>query len=134
MILADSFGLGEAFLTVLWLCCLFLWIAIAIQVFFDLFRDHDLSGWWKALWVIFIIFLPFLGVLVYLIARGKGMRERSIKQQEEQQKAFSQYVQNVAKQDSSPADELHKLHDLKEKGSLSEAEYEAAKAKVLGNA
>src|SRR5215475_12135947 len=122
-----SFGdllllIAEFFLFVIWI-----WILFAIIS--DLFRDHELSGWWKAVWIVFLVFIPFLTALVYLIARGSGMRDRAIKAQTDAKKHFDEYVREQAA--SSPADELHKLNDLKEKGALSQAEFDQAKAKLL---
>jgi Short C-terminal domain/Phospholipase_D-nuclease N-terminal len=122
-----SFGdllllIAEFFLFVIWI-----WILFTIIT--DLFRDHELSGWWKAVWIVFLIFIPFLAAFVYLVARGSGMRDRTIKAQAEAKRSFDDYVRTTAA--SSPADELAKLHDLRVKGVLSDAEYENAKAKVL---
>jgi hypothetical protein len=100
-----------------------------ITVIGDLFRDHETSGWAKAAWVFFLIFLPFLGVLVYLIARGAGMRERAVREQADARKQLDAYIRETAA--ASPADELHKLSDLRDKGAISDAEFEQAKAKLL---
>jgi len=107
-----------------------LWIWLLIAVFMDIFRSHDLSGGVKALWVFFIIILPFLGVLIYLIARGGKMHERAAEQAVQQQKAFDAYVKQAAGSGST-ADDLAKLADLKQKGVISDAEFEAQKAKIL---
>ena len=107
-----------------------LWIWLLIAVFMDIFRSHDLSGGVKALWVFFIIILPFLGVLVYLIARGGKMHERAAEQAVQQQKAFDAYVKQAAGSGST-ADDLAKLADLKQQGVISDAEFEAQKAKIL---
>ena len=107
-----------------------LWIWLLIAVFMDIFRSHDLSGGVKALWVFFIIILPFLGVLVYLIARGGKMHERAAEQAVQQQKAFDAYVKQAAGSGST-ADDLAKLADLKASGAISDAEFEAQKAKLL---
>jgi len=107
-----------------------LWIWLLIAVFMDIFRSHDLSGGVKALWVFFIIILPFLGVLIYLIARGGKMHERSAQQAVQQQKAFDAYVKQAAGSGST-ADDLAKLADLKQQGVISDAEFEAQKAKIL---
>jgi hypothetical protein len=128
LLIAD-FGLGEALLTVLEIFLLVAWIWILFTVIGDLFRDHETSGWAKAAWVFFLIFLPFLGVLIYLIARGQGMRERAVKEQAEMRKHMDDYIRETA--GSSPADELHKLSDLRDKGAISDAEFERAKAKLL---
>ncbi len=106
-----------------------IWIWILIAIFSDIFRSHDMSGWEKALWVIFVIVLPFLGILVYLIARGGKMQEHAVKDAAQQKQAFDSHVREVA--GTSPVDELAKLADLKEKGVLTDAEFEAQKAKLL---
>jgi cytochrome c biogenesis protein CcdA len=129
MPLADiSFGEGLLFIFEFFL--LFAWIWILISIIGDLFRDHELSGVAKAVWVFFLVFLPFLGVLLYLIVRGNGMRDRTIKAQVDAKKEFDSYVREQA-QAGSPADELHKLAELKEKGALSAEEFDQAKAKLL---
>jgi putative oligomerization/nucleic acid binding protein/phospholipase D-like protein len=107
-----------------------IWIWILITILTDLFRDHELSGWGKAAWVLFLVFIPFLTALIYLIARGSGMRDRTIKAQADAKKHFDEYVREQAHA-GSPADELHKLSELKAKGDLSDAEFEQAKAKLL---
>jgi ABC-type transport system involved in multi-copper enzyme maturation permease subunit len=129
MVVADiSFGEGLLFIFEFFL--LFAWIWILISVISDLFRDHELSGVAKAVWVFFLIFLPFLGVLLYLIVRGNGMRDRTIKEQTDAKRHFDEYVREQAGASSS-ADDLHKLNDLKEKGALSPEEFDRAKAKLL---
>jgi len=128
MLLADiSFGEGLLFIFEFFL--LFAWIWILISVISDLFRDHELSGVAKAVWVFFLVFLPFLGVLLYLIVRGDGMRDRTIKAQAEAKQHLDSYVREQAH--TTPADELHKLNELKEKGALSAEEFDRAKAKLL---
>ena len=128
MPLADiSFGEGLLFIFEFFL--LFAWIWILISVISDLFRDHELSGVAKAVWVFFLVFLPFLGVLLYLIVRGDGMRDRTIKAQAEAKQHFDSYVREQAH--TAPADELHKLNELKEKGALSAEEFDRAKSKLL---
>jgi cytochrome c biogenesis protein CcdA len=130
MLLADiSFGEGLLFIFEFFL--LFAWIWILISIIGDLFRDHELSGVAKAVWVFFLVFLPFLGVLLYLIVRGNGMRDRTIKAQVDAKKEFDSYVREQAHA-GSPADELHKLAALKDKGALSAEEFDRAKAKLLG--
>jgi uncharacterized membrane protein YcjF (UPF0283 family) len=120
------------FLEVLWTLIIFFawvaWIWIAITVFVDIFRRRDISGWGKAAWVVFVIVLPFLGVLVYLIAQHDGMRERSAKQVESQQAAFDQYVREAA---GGSAAEIAKAKELLDSGAISQAEFEAIKAKAL---
>ncbi len=130
MPLADiSFGEGLLFIFEFFL--LFAWIWILISIIGDLFRDHELSGVAKAVWVFFLVFLPFFGVLLYLIVRGNGMRDRTIKAQVDAKKEFDSYVREQA-QTGSPADELHKLAGLKDKGAISAEEFDRAKAKLLG--
>jgi hypothetical protein len=130
MTLADI-NFGEGLLLVFEFFLLFAWIWILISVLSDLFRDHKLSGVAKAVWVFFLVFLPFLGVLLYLIVRGDGMRDRTIKAQTDSKKEFDTYVREQA-QSASPAEELHKLAELKDKGALSAEEFDRAKAKLLG--
>jgi Short C-terminal domain/Phospholipase_D-nuclease N-terminal len=120
---------GDLLLLIAEFFLLVIWIWILFTIITDLFRDHELSGWWKAVWIVFLIFIPFLAAFVYLVARGSGMRDRTIKAQAEAKKHLDEYVRSAAA--PSPADELAKLHDLRVKGVLSEAEYEGAKAKLL---
>jgi hypothetical protein len=127
--LADI-SFGELLLIVVEIFFFVIWIWILFTIITDLFRDHEMSGWGKAAWVFFLIFVPFLTALIYLIARGNGMRDRTIKAQADAKKHFDEYVRSQAGA-GSPADELHKLNDLKEKGALSQEEFEKAKAKLL---
>jgi putative oligomerization/nucleic acid binding protein/phospholipase D-like protein len=121
---------GEALLLAFEIFFFVIWIWILITILTDLFRDHELSGWLKAVWVIFLVLIPFLTALVYLIARGHGMRDRTIKAQAEAKQHFDSYVREQAHA-GSPAEELHKLNDLREKGALSSEEFDRAKAKLL---
>lgn len=130
MFLAE-YTFGQGLLTVLAIFIFVAWIMVLFTIIADLFRDHELSGWWKAVWIFFLIFVPFLTALIYLIARGGGMRERTIHEQQEAQAQFDSYVRETA--GPSHADEIAKLADQKEKGNLSEAEFEQAKAKVLSD-
>ena len=129
--LAYNYPLGGVFLSMLYFFLFFIWLWILFTVFVDIFRSHDLSGWLKALWVIFVIILPFLGCFVYLIARGGKMHERAAEQAQAQQAAFDDYVKQAAGTSDSTADQLSKLADLKAQGVLSDAEFEAQKAKIL---
>ena len=129
MPLAD-FTLGDALLTVLEIFLFVIYFWILITIFSDLFRDHQMSGWGKAGWILLIFFVPFLGMLIYLIARGEGMRDRAVREQADMQRHMDQYVRETAGS-GSPADEVAKLSDLKDKGAISDAEYEQAKAKLL---
>lgn len=127
--LADI-SFGEALLIALEIFFFVIWIWILITILSDLFRDHELSGGAKAAWVFFLVVVPFLASLVYLIARGGGMRDRTIKAQADAKKHFDEYVRQQAHA-GSPADELHKLAELKDKGALTAEEFERAKAKLL---
>jgi hypothetical protein len=129
MPLADI-DFGDLLLLIVEVFLFVVWIWILFTIIGDLFRDHEMSGWGKALWILFLVFIPFLTGLVYLIARGDGMREREIKAQTEAKAHFDEYVREQA--GSSPADQLHKLNDLREKGALSQAEFDGAKARLLG--
>src|SRR5262245_52669204 len=128
---ATEFGTGQVFLSMLWFTLFFIWVWLLIVVFADIFRSQDLSGWGKALWTIFVIVLPYLGVLVYLIARGHKMRERADQDAQAQDAAFRQYVRSAASDGHSSADELARLGQLHADGVLSDSEFENAKAKVL---
>jgi hypothetical protein len=128
LFLADI-NLGELLLLTLEIFFFVVWIWILITILTDLFRDHELSGWAKAAWVLFLVFIPFVTALIYLIARGEGMRDRTIKAQAEAKQHMDAYIRQQAH--VSPADELHKLNDLKEKGAISAEEFEKAKAKLL---
>jgi Short C-terminal domain/Phospholipase_D-nuclease N-terminal len=131
VVLAD-FGSGQVFLSMLWFFLFFIWIWLLIIVFGDIFRSPDLSGWGKALWSLFIIILPYLGVFVYLIARGKKMGEHAAQQAAAQEAQLRQYVQNVATTSGGgSADQIAKLADLRDRGVISEEEFQSAKAKAL---
>jgi hypothetical protein len=130
-IVLAEFGTGQVFWSMLWFFLFFIWIWLLIVVFGDIFRSRDLSGWGKALWTIFIIFLPYLGVFVYLIARGHKMQEHAVDAAKAQDAAMREYVQNVTT--TSSADELAKLADLRDRGVIDEAEFQAAKAKALSS-
>ncbi len=131
--LAYTYPLLDILWTMLELFAFFIWIWLLIIVFMDIFRSPDMGGLAKALWVIFVIILPLIGVLVYLVARGGSMHERAEAQARQQQKAFDDYVRKAASgSGSSSAEELSKLADLKAKGVITDAEFEAQKAKLLG--
>jgi Phospholipase_D-nuclease N-terminal/Short C-terminal domain len=129
--LAYDYPLLGVFWTMLWFALFFIWIWLLIVIFGDIFRSHDMGGFAKTLWVLFVIFLPFLGILFYLIFRGKSMQERQVRAVERQEQDFREYVQDVAADGSTPADQLAKLADLKERGALTDAEFDAEKAKIL---
>ena len=130
--LAYDYPLGGVFLSMLYFFLFFIWIWILVTVFMDIFRSPDLNGWTKALWSIFVIILPFLGVFIYLIARGGKMQERKLHDAAQQKEAFDSAVRDAA--GSSGGDvtsQLTQLADLKAKGVLTDAEFESQKAKVL---
>jgi hypothetical protein len=131
--LAADFGTGQVFWSMLWFFMFFIWIWLLFVVFGDIFRSPDLSGWGKALWSIFIIVVPYLGVFVYLIARGHKMQDHAMRQTAAQEAAFRDYVQNVAATDSGgPAGEITKLADLRDRGVITEDEFQRAKARAIG--
>ncbi|HTR75577.1 MAG TPA: SHOCT domain-containing protein [Solirubrobacterales bacterium] len=125
----SDINFGDLLLLVAEIFFFVIWIWILFTIITDLFRDHELSGWWKAVWIIFLVFIPFLSALVYLVARGHGMRDRALKAQAEAKEHFDEYVREQAS--ATPADELHKLNELREKGALSQDEFDKAKAKLL---
>ena len=126
-----EFGTGQVFWSMLWFFLFFIWIWMLIVVFGDIFRSRDLSGWGKALWTIFVIFLPYLGVFVYLIARGHKMQDHALQAAKEQDAAMREYVQGVASTTASSADEIAKLAGLRDSGVISDAEFQQAKTKAL---
>jgi type VI protein secretion system component VasK len=130
MTLAE-FGSGQVLWSMLWFFLFFIWIWILITVFADIFRSHDLSGWAKAIWVIFVIFLPYLGVFVYLIARGHKMSEHALEAAQAADAANRQYIRDAAGTSGSAADELARLADLKQQGVIDDAEFQRLKAKVV---
>jgi type VI protein secretion system component VasK len=133
MPLASSYNypLLDAFWTILEIFLWIIWFWILIWIFIDLFRSRDLSGGAKALWFLFILFIPLIGVLVYLIVRGGSMHERATQQARQQDQEFRSYVQDVAGSQPSTADQLAKLADLRDRGVITPAEFEAQKAKIL---
>jgi hypothetical protein len=132
MLFTAEFGTGQVFWSMLWFFLFVIWIWLLFVVFGDIFRSRDLSGWGKALWTIFVIVLPYLGVFVYLIARGKEMNERSLQEAQERDAAFRGYVQTVASGGGGgTADEISRLADLRDRGVISEAEFQQAKTKAL---
>lgn len=131
MVVADV-GLGDLIWTTIWIFFLILFIWVFIMIVTDLFRDHTLSGWAKAAWVVGLIIFPLIGSLVYLIARGQGMAERSAAQQKQVQSQFDDYIRSTAGSGGGMADELARLADLRDKGTISEAEFQTMKARIVG--
>ena len=123
---------GEILLIVFEMFLFVVWIWILFTIITDLFRNHEMSGWLKAAWLVVLVFIPYLAALVYLIVYGSDMRERQLRAQAEAKHEADHYIRAAAH--TSPADELHKLHELVEKGALTEAEYDRAKQKLLATA
>ena len=132
VVFAAEFGSGQVLWSMFWFFLFFIWIWILITVFVDIFRSHDLSGWAKAAWAIGIIILPYIGVFIYLIARGGKMGARAASDARARDAAFRSYVQD-ASGGGSEVDQLGALHDLHEKGAIDDAEYQSLKAKVLAD-
>ncbi|MET7622185.1 SHOCT domain-containing protein [Streptomyces sp. NPDC005408] len=128
--LAADYPLLNVFWTTMWVFLWVLWFMLLFRVIGDIFRDDDLSGWGKSGWCVFVVLLPFLGVFVYLIARGRGMGERAMKRAQQNEQQFRSYVRESAGT-TGHADELARLAELKNHGDITDAEFEQAKAKVL---
>jgi hypothetical protein len=129
---ASSYPLLNLFWTMFEFFLWVAWIWILIMVFIDIFRSHDLSGWAKALWLIFVLVIPLIGVLVYLIARGGEMQDRAVRQAQQQDADARRYIQQAAADSpASSADQLAKLADLRDRGVITAEEFEREKAKVL---
>ncbi|WP_217547921.1 SHOCT domain-containing protein [Streptomyces sp. GbtcB6] len=134
--LAYDYPLLSAFWTMLWLFLWIMWLVLLFRVIVDIFRDDSMGGWAKAGWLALCIVVPFLGVLVYVIARGKGMGQREIAQARDQQKAFESYIRQTATGgpgQTSSVDELAKLSEMKSRGDISDEEFRKAKALVLSD-
>ncbi|MBZ9597054.1 SHOCT domain-containing protein [Streptomyces yangpuensis] len=128
----DDYPLLNLFWTMLWFFLWVMWFFLLFKIITDIFRDHSLHGWGKAGWLILVLLVPFLGVFVYVIARGRSMHERDAKQMKENEAAFRSYVQQAAVGGGGGgADELSKLSALKDKGDLSQEEFDRAKARIL---
>jgi phosphoglycerol transferase MdoB-like AlkP superfamily enzyme len=133
MVVAD-FSFADIFWSVLWFFFLFIWLMILFHIFSDLFRDHTLSGATKTLWVLFLVFLPFLAVFIYLIVRGKGMAERAAARQQQAQEQFEGYVRTVASTGdatATPTEQIARAKELLDAGTIDQAEFDRLKAKAL---
>jgi ABC-type multidrug transport system fused ATPase/permease subunit len=128
--IAASYPLADAFLTMLYIFLFVLWLFILFRVIIDIFGSHDMGGWGKAAWLIFILVFPLLGVLVYLIARGDKMQRHEVQAAEAQNAAFDKYIRETVGV-SSTVDQLAKLHDLKTRGAITDAEYDHLKEKLV---
>jgi hypothetical protein len=127
-VIAETFGVGQAVYTALWFCLFFIEIWLMIMVFFDIFRSDDLKGWAKAFWVLFVFIVPLIGILAYLIVRGNKMQSHAIEAARQEDQAFRRYVQSVVRR---PTDELAELADLKERGLLTQEEFERMKRVIV---
>jgi hypothetical protein len=129
------FAADYPFLNIFWTMIIFfawvIWIWMMILILSDVFRRRDISGWGKAAWIVFLIVLPFLGVLVYLIANHDGMADRNAQQAQAAQTDFDNYVKTVAKSEGGPAQEIEKAKQLLDSGAIDQSEFEAIKAKAL---
>ena len=126
-----DWGVGQVLWSMVWFFLFFIWIWLLIMVFSDIFRSHDMGGFAKFLWIFFVILLPYLGVFVYLIARGHKMSEHAVQDAQARDAAMRAYVQDAAGTAASPAAELERLAGLKAQGVISDAEFEQLKAKAL---
>jgi Short C-terminal domain/Phospholipase_D-nuclease N-terminal len=129
--LAYQYPLFDLFWTLFMLFAFVLWVWVLVAIFTDLFRSHDVGGLAKALWVLFVIVLPLIGILVYLLVRGRGMHERAVARAQRHDKAFDEYVRQTGG-GGNTADELEKLARLRDDGTITSAEFDAQKAKLLG--
>ncbi|MFC9911442.1 SHOCT domain-containing protein [Streptomyces sp. NPDC127197] len=132
--LAYDFPLLSAFWTMMWFFLWIMWFVLLFRIVVDIFRDDSLSGWAKAGWLVFVVVLPFLGVFVYVIARGKNMGRREIAQARVQQEAFESYIRDTAKGGAgrpSSVDELAKLSEIRARGDITDEEFRRAKELVL---
>ena len=128
--LIAEFGTGQVFWSMLWFFVFFIWIWLLIVVFGDIFRSPDLGGWAKTLWILFVIVVPYLGVFVYLIARGHKMQDHAMQAGQAQAAEDRQYIQSVST-GTSTADQIARLADLKAQGAITEDEFQTAKTKAL---
>ncbi len=130
---SSSYPALNVFWTIIEIFLWIIWFWILITVFIDIFRSPDLSGWGKALWFIFVLIIPLIGVLVYLIVRGGKMHEHGVQAAQQQDEAARAYIQQVAGSSSSSADQLAKLADLRDRGVITPQEFEQQKAKILAS-
>jgi len=124
----------DVFFATMWLFLWILWIFLLVRIIIDIFRSKDLGGWGKAGWLAFVIILPFLGVLVYVLARGSGMSDRDVADAQARDQAFRSYVRDAAGTEAGAADEIAKLADLRDRGVISESDFQKGKSQVLRQA
>jgi hypothetical protein len=130
--LAAEFGTGQVLWSIVWFTMFFIWIMLLFQVFGDIFRSPDLSGVAKAMWSLFVIVFPYLGVFAYLVARGGHMHEHAVAQAQAQEAATREYIRSAAQAEPSTSDELAKLATLRDNGTIDDREFATAKAALLG--
>jgi putative oligomerization/nucleic acid binding protein/phospholipase D-like protein len=130
VVVASNYPFLDVFWDIVIFFCFFIWIWLLFTIFADLFRRHDLSGWGKAAWIVFVIILPFLGVFVYIIAEHQGMADRSARQAQQAQAQLDDYVQSVASQ-GDPASQIANAKKLLDSGAISQVEFDRLKAKAL---
>ena len=133
MLLATDYPFLEVFWTILIFFCFFIWIWLLFVVFGDIFRRSDIGGWGKTGWIVFVIILPYLGVFVYLIAEHKGMADRNVQAMQAQQQQMDAYVRSVAGSAGGAAAEIEKAKALLDSGAITQAEFDAIKARALGS-
>lgn len=126
-----QYPLLDAFFSIMWFFLWVLWIFLVVRILFDIFASEDLGGWGKAGWTAFVILLPFIGVFCYLIARGNQMHDRQYRTAQARDREFRSYVRDAAGSGNGDADELGKLADLRDRGVISEEEFQQGKARVL---
>lgn len=128
--MSDDFSIWDVFVSMFWFMLLFAWIMLLFHIIADIFRDRELSGFAKAMWCLFLIFIPWVGALVYLIVRGNSMTQRSVEAAKENEANMRAYVRDAAGT-TSAADELAKLAQMRDSGAITPEDYERAKTKVL---
>jgi putative oligomerization/nucleic acid binding protein/phospholipase D-like protein len=130
---STNYPVLDVFWTIFEIFAFVVWFWLLVVILMDIFRSSDLSGWGKAAWTIFVLFLPLIGIIAYLIIRGRSMHERSAQQARQQEAAFRSYVQDAAGSPASSADELAKLADLRQRGVITTDEFEREKNKILAS-
>jgi hypothetical protein len=128
--IGSTFGTGQVLLSMLYFFLFFLWIWLAIMIFSDIFRSKDLSGWGKALWSIFVIILPFIGIFTYLIARGSKMQQHAVDDARTQDQMMRAYIRDTVNTPTSDADQIATLTSLRDQGVIDNDEFQRMKARV----
>ena len=131
MVLAADYPLLDVFWTMLIFFFWVIWFWLLITVFADIFRRHDMSGWVKTLWIVFVIVLPYLGVFIYLITQGRSMAERKVRETQEARMELDDHIRSVSANGSGPAAEIEKANQLLSSGAITQTEYDAIKQKAL---